>query len=407
MLLRVYREAYSGLPRAVWVLALVALVNRSGTMVLPFLALYLTSQRGYTTGEAGAFLGVYGVGSIAGSFVGGVLSDRLGPLRVQAAALCGAGIAFVVLGRATTTAAISTVLLALAVLNEAFRPANAACLATVCPPALLTRGFALNRVAINLGCAIGPVLGGLLAVVDYAWLFVVDGATCLCAALPLAALRSTAPAAGRDAPTDAAADRSPWRDRLFLACLLCASGIGFMHLQTMSTLPLYLTEGYGFREDTVGLLFAVNPVLIVLFEMVLVHRLRERPPLPLVGLGALLIGVGASLLPLGRGFAFALVAMVVWTVGEMLESPLFGGFVAARAGPTRRGAYMGLYMLAFACAVVLAPLGGTAVYERLGPTALWLGCGGLGVVIALAFWRLAHAVAREPATDPARQGNLS
>ena len=81
-LLGAYREAYSGLPRATWLLAFVALVNRSGTMVLPFLALYLTSQRGFDPDQAGLFLALYGLGSAGGTYLGGVLCDRLGALSV-------------------------------------------------------------------------------------------------------------------------------------------------------------------------------------------------------------------------------------------------------------------------------------------------------------------------------------
>ena len=45
---------------------------------------------------------------------------------------------------------------------------------------------------------------------------------------------------------------------------------------------------------------------------------------------------------------------------------------------------MGLYTVAFSTAFVIAPLGGTWVYEQLGPEALWFGLGGFGVLLFLA-----------------------
>src|SRR5687768_13891228 len=81
--LRHYRAAYAGLPREVWVLAGVLLVNRVGTMVLPFMALYLTSQLGMSAGLAGRLISVYGLGAICGAYVGGRLAAVHGALRVQ------------------------------------------------------------------------------------------------------------------------------------------------------------------------------------------------------------------------------------------------------------------------------------------------------------------------------------
>ena len=93
-----YREAYGGLPQATWLVAAVALVNRSGTMVLPFLTLYLTEKRGYETATAGLFVMVYGIGGLLGTYLGGWLTDRLGPIRVQTASLLAAAVQFFLLG---------------------------------------------------------------------------------------------------------------------------------------------------------------------------------------------------------------------------------------------------------------------------------------------------------------------
>jgi hypothetical protein len=43
-----YKEAYSGLARNNWYLALVMLINRSGTMVVPFMTIYCTRQLHFT-----------------------------------------------------------------------------------------------------------------------------------------------------------------------------------------------------------------------------------------------------------------------------------------------------------------------------------------------------------------------
>jgi predicted MFS family arabinose efflux permease len=69
-----YRNAYAGLSRSTWLLSLIMLINRSGTMVVPFMTLYLTSKMGYTVGQAGIVFGLFGVGAFCGAYFGGKLT---------------------------------------------------------------------------------------------------------------------------------------------------------------------------------------------------------------------------------------------------------------------------------------------------------------------------------------------
>jgi MFS family permease len=140
-------------------------------------------------------------------------------------------------------------------------------------------------------------------------------------------------------------------------------------------------------------------VIIVLFEMVLVHRVGIFDPLKMVGIGGLLFGLGMALLPFGTGFAFAAFSVVIWTIGEMLAFPLSAGAVANRSDESNRGVYMGLYTLSFEGAWIFAPLVGTWVYQTWGAKTLWLGCGAVGVIILIGFYGVSAAIAREPARE--------
>src|SRR5919112_875292 len=94
---RIYRLAYSGLPKPVWWLALVMLINRSGTMVIPFLTVYLTSI-GYSLNQAGLIMAVFGCGSFVGGYIGGRLTDKIGFYYVQVLSLVCNGVLFIFLG---------------------------------------------------------------------------------------------------------------------------------------------------------------------------------------------------------------------------------------------------------------------------------------------------------------------
>jgi predicted MFS family arabinose efflux permease len=392
-----YRDAFSGLPRAAWVLAAVCFVHRSGTMVMPFLALYLTARRGMTPGEAGVVLSLYGVGAGVGAFWGGRLTDRFGPLRVQVASLALAGVGFLLLGQLDRPALIRIAAFLLATAAEAFRPANSVAFAAAVEPVRWTQAFTLQRLAFNLGMTCGPALGGVLAARDYGLLFQVDGGTCLAAAALLAALgRSPLPAA---ASTEGAAGLSPWRDGPFLVFLAACTAFASVLYQFFATFPLALRELHRLAEPQIGSVYAINTVIIVLFEMILVRRLSRRRPLATAAWGALLFCGGLAMLPLARGYAFVAFTVVVWTVGEMLTLPFFQTVVAARGDERSRGSYLGSYSFAFSVAFAGAPLAGMALYELIGPVALFAGYGAIGAGLWVALRALSPRLdsSREPA----------
>ena len=408
--LHAYRDAFTGLPRGAWVLAAVCFVHRSGTMVLPFLALYLTTRRGFSAAEAGLVLSLYGLGSGAGAFLGGQATDRWGTHRVQAASLALAGVGLFVLGRLETRAAILVAMPFVAIAAEAFRPANSTAFAEQAPPERWSQAFAVRRLAVNLGMTLGPGIGGLLAARDYQLLFVVDAITCgLAAGLLVVAGRS--PAQPRPVLAAAAgpalAPRSPWRDPPYLALLGLTLCLQLVFMQVLSTYPLALRDLHAFTEPMTGSVYAINTVLIVLFEMVLVRRLASLPPLEVARWGALLMCGGFALLPFGHGYLFVALTVVVWTAGEMTTLPFFETVAAGRGDDRSRGRYLGAYNLAIALSFGLAPLIGTVIYERAGAVAFWSGCGALGVLVwaamrPVARW-LAASRAAEAAAEPRPQ----
>jgi predicted MFS family arabinose efflux permease len=154
----IYKQAYSGLSSATWWLSFVMLVNRMGTMVLPFMTLYLTESKHYSVGKAGLVVSIFGIGSICGGFIGGKLTDKFGFYYLQLSALLGGGTLFIALGQMTSLTSICVTTFFLSLVNESFRPANAAAIAHYSKEENRTRSYSLNRLAINLGWAAGGEL---------------------------------------------------------------------------------------------------------------------------------------------------------------------------------------------------------------------------------------------------------
>ena len=394
---RRYADAFSGLPGEVWVLALATLVNRAGTMVLPFLTLYLTGQFGWSPAAAGRMLALYGAGAIGGAFLGGWAADRWSPVAVQQASLLGTGVGFLALTRISSEQGFGTAMVVIALVAESYRPALLAAAGKNVPAEVRGRSMGLLRLAVNAGMTVGPALGGLLAGVNYDLLFIADACTCWAAAAVL--FLAHRHAARRRQPSRSAGDAtsqpvgSPWRDGPFVVFLGLAMVLAIVFFQINGTFPLYLHHEYGLSEAAIGGLLGLNALVVVAFEMLILHRTERLAPLAIIGPGAFLLCLGFALLPLGRGALFAAATVLVWTVGEMLTLPMTNIFVAARAGSARAGRYMGAYTMAFATAFLLAPALGLSVYDRYGGGVLWGAAGVVGGALWLGFWGLGRVLA--------------
>jgi len=399
---RSYVRAFSGLPGEVWILAFATLVNRAGTMVLPFLTLYLTGQFGWSPAAAGRMLALYGAGAIGGAFLGGWAADRWSPVAVQQLSLVGTGVGFLALTRISSERGFGIAMVVISLVAEMYRPALLAAAGKGVPVEVRGRSMGLLRLAVNAGMSIGPAVGGLLATVNYDLLFIADACTCWAAAMVLFLARRRAARRGRaqvdTAPRAVDPVGSPWRDGPFVVFLGLAMVLAVVFFQINGTFPLYLHHEYGLSEAGIGGLLGLNALVVVACEMLILHRIERLPPLAVIGPGAFLLCLGFALLPLGRGALYAAGTVLVWTVGEMLSLPMANIFVAARAGTARSGRYMGAYTMSFATAFLIAPALGLAVYERLGGGALWGAAGAVGGALWVGFWALGRVLASPPAS---------
>ena len=398
-----YRDAYAGVPRGAWLLALAEFINRCGFMVLVFLNIYLTRHLGFSLLQAGRILSAYGLGSIAGGYLGGHLCDQIGIRKVQIWSLILSGFLLIGMGYLSSYAPLLLFLFLYGLVSAAIFPANDTAMSRFCSGEKRSKGFALRRLASNLGITFGPVIGGFLILLDYRWLFWADGLTTLASAVVLAVLLKTVPAGmvagSNDQPHGS---RSPWRDGPFLAFMGLFLVLMVVFSQFFSTFTLYLNTTYGLRENRIGTIWAVNTILIVLIEMVLIHALRRRSEMKIIALGAAFIGIGYGLLPFGRGYGYAAFTVIVWTMGEILTMPLTATVTAARAGASA-GRYMGVLSLTFSLAWFIAPFAGNWLYAKIGGDALWTLAGGIGLLTAGGIWALrgALAVSKPPEGDAA------
>jgi MFS family permease len=378
------RQAAGGLPRQFWFLWAGTLINRIGSFVVIFLAIYLTGERHFSQSQAGLVLGLYGVGGAIGTTAGGVLADRWGRRPTMLTAQFGAAALMLTLGFAHAYGQILLVTFLLGLFAEAVRPAFSAMMVDVVPDRDRVRAFSLNYWAVNLGFALAAIGAGLAAKADYLLLFVVDaGTTLVTAVISVIFLAETRPVRALVArATPRGGMGTVLRDRIFVGFLLLNLGSVIVMMQHMSTLPIAMTAD-GLSAATFGWVIAVNGVLIVLGQLFIPKLIEGHPRYRVLALATLVIGVGFGLVAFADSVWFFAFTVVIWTLGEMLQSPSNASTIAALSPLALRGRYQGLNSLSWSAGTALAPILGGFTQEHLGDATLWIGCFAVCALVAV------------------------
>lgn len=392
--INLYRNAYTGLTRRTWLLALVMLINRSGTMVLAFMTLYI-NHIGYSTEMAGLVVGIYGIGSLVGAFIGGKISDRFGFYYTQFFSLFCGGLLFITLGQMKTYVSICVCTFFLAMVNESFRPANATAIAHYSTPQNRTQAFSINRLAINLGWGVGAGLGGFLASVNYYLLFWVDGFTNIFAALLLLWVLPRVSVSQQQNLSKISEKRVSVKpahtDSTFLYFIGLQVLFSICFFQLFTTIPLYFKSDLHINEFWIGIIMAMNGVIIALVEMVIVFKLEgTRPYLRLITYGTIVMAISFFVLnlPFINGFIVAVLFMLLMTVAEMVSMPFMNSYYISRSTEANRGQYAGYYTMAWSAAQVIGSTSGTQVAHAIGFNNLWWITGGICLLTALGYQKL-------------------
>lgn len=387
---RTYRNAYSGLSKETWLLSLIMLINRSGTMVVPFLTLYLTEKMGFSVGKSGIVFGLFGAGAFSGAWLGGKLTDKLGFYPVQVMTLIGGGIMFLVLGQMKTYPLICIFTYLLGFVNEAFRPANSTAIASFSNEENRTRSYALNRLAINLGWALGSAAGGFLASINYELLFWVDGVTNIFAALLLLLLINPKGNAAFKKKDVSVKGPSAMVDKSYITFVLVTTLFAVCFFQLFNNMPLFFKKELHLSERFIGVVMSANGLIIALVEMVLVYKLEgRRKRLTYISFGVCMTGIAFWMLniPIAPALVASLMMLVV-TFGEIFSLPFMNTYWTERASDNNRGQYAALYAMAWSAAQTAGPMLGAQLADVAGFTTLWWVVGGVCITAAFLFGQL-------------------
>ena len=366
----------SQLPHVVRVLVVARAVNRLGAFTLPFLALLLTQEHGWTTAAAGAMLTGFGLAAIPSRLLGGRLAETRGRRTTMVLGLTGCAVSQLALAGATSTAATVAAVLALGLCFEIYEPPNQALIADHVRLEDQPAAHGMMAAALAGSAVAAGVIATLLAGVDLRWLFVADAISCLgCALIVLRAVppdvRGIPPRGASRALPRLPAERSPWRDGRLLVLLGVQTCFAVVYLQSTIALPLSLVER-GQQAWTLGVLLVASALTMIAATPVMRRapfRSWTRPTQ--LRVGYLTLGAGLAGYAVAGSLPAYVAASAVAAVGDLFLMGVLLTVVAGLAPPRGRARYLAVFGLSWGIAAILAPTIGIAMLSSLGVAATW------------------------------------
>ena len=381
-----YINNFRGFSREIWILTFITFINRAGMMVLPFLSKYLKEDLHFSYDEVGWILVAFGLGSMLGSWLGGKLADKIGFYKIMVFSLFTSGLMLWGLQFITSFWGLCIGMFSIMAVADMFRPAMFVSLGAYAKPENRTRALTLVRLAVNLGFAVGPALGGLIIMgIGYKGLFWVDGASCILAITVFALLVKEKKANTKHINAVNEPVVSVFKDRIFWIFLFVCFATSMIFFQLFTTLPLYHHIKYNLTEVQTGLLMMLNGLLIFLMEMPIVSIVERKNirKLKIIFWGSIMMTLSFVALLFDAWVGVLIVSIIFMTFGEMFIFPFSNSFALSRAPKGHEGRYMALFTMSFSLAHIMSAKLGLGISSVYGYQINWVFMGACGLLAAI------------------------
>lgn len=405
-MLKNLQKTYHEYPKRFWAMAAARFVDGIGaTLIFPFFALYITQKFGVGMTQAGILIGVFSFSGLIGNMLGGALADRFGRRFMVLFGLVISAVSSVTMGLANDLALFYGLAVLVGLLSDIAGPAWQAMAADILPEKQRSEGFGVLRVVSNLAWIIGPSIGGLMASRSYLLLFILDAVASVITAIliyrliaetrPQAALSET----GESAPSESLLQTfrgygKVLSDRIYMIYVVVSMLMLVVYLQMYNALSVYLRDVHGIDPQRYGFILSTSAITVILFQFWVTRRIKDRPPMLMLALGAAFYMVGFSMYGFVSAYALFLLAMVLITIGEMITLPVGQALAANFAPEDMRGRYMAIFGMSWAIPSTVGPTLAGLILDNFNPNYLWYASGVLCLLAVLGFLWL-HGAAQE------------
>ncbi len=395
--LRTTRGKY---PAQFWLLVIGMFISTVGTsMIWPFMTIYVSERLDLPLTEVAGIITLNGLVALFASFIAGPITDRFGRKWIMVFSLLGNGLTYLLLSQAGTLPTITILFALRGLFQPLYRVATNAMVSDLIPHEKRADAFAILRTGNNAGMAIGPAIGGFVVVTSYTTSFVA-AAVALASYGLLIAFRAheTIPTNEISEP-QAQTSRKGYshiiRDKQFLSFLFAFTLFRICTAMLWVLLAVYVKQNYQVLESQYGLIQVTNAAMVVLFQIGVTSITRRYLPLPVMAVGTLVYAIGVGTIALGQGFWGFWLSLIVITMGELMVMPTSNTFVADLAPLDMRGRYMAAFAFAPGVGRSIAPLIGGILNDQIGPKAIWIGGGVIGLASALSYFLISRKYSPE------------
>jgi len=396
-----FKRSYREYPGPFKVLVLATFIDRLGAFLLfPFFAIYITNRFGVDLIQVGFLFSVFSAGNIIGGIIGGALADIYGRRAMILIGLIASGVSSILMGLVDDLNIFYILAAFMGLLGNFGGPARQAMVADLLPKEKQSEGFGILRVAVNLSATVGPILGGFIATQSYLFLFIADAVSSLITGFIVFFVIPETKPEKKEGEAEETVVRTmigykevlkDWKYMLFLSVSAITV---IVYMQMNATLSVFLWDVYKFPLQSFGILLSMNAVMVVVFQLWISRKLSKYSPMKVMAVGTLFYMVGFGMYGFISESYLFFIAMVIITIGEMIEMPVGQTTAAFFAPEDKRGRYMAIFGFHWAIPSLFGVLLAGLVTVYVGPNWVWYFAGLLSLFAAVGFWLL-HGVTKK------------
>lgn len=401
------RKIYLEFPRKFWIVVGVSFIDVvGGTLLFPFLSLYITQKFQVGMTQAGAVLGLFSIFGLVGGMIGGALTDKFGRRNLIIFGLVFSALSTLSLGFVQQFATLFPLVVVIGLLSNIAGPAHSAMIADILPEKKRQEGFGILRVVFNMSWIIGPSIGGFIANRSFFALFVIDAIiSSVVAVLFYFLISETKPeTAPTEKPESLLSTFKGYgvvlRDYAFMGFLAAGILMGSVYTQLYNSLSVYLRDNHGIQPQGYGFLLTVSAITVILFQFWITRAIKRRPPFLLMAFGTVFYMLGFSMFGFVSTFVLFALAVFIITVGEMIIVPTSQTLAANFAPVEMRGRYMAFFGLVWSLPAAFGPGAAGLILDNYNPNLLWYIGGGLCALSVLGYLALHQRLGKQERFAP-------
>ena len=367
------------LSKSVFICLLLIFLNAMAQMITLLVSLFL-HKFGFMISDIGIVITFFGIGSLIGGYIGGIISDRFSSVMIIKISLIGNSILIGVFPIFHKIIFLCFCVFFMGIFNSSFRPASIISLLESNRKLSESQLLSYRRVAVNLGFSLGAaVLGYIYNKNNYAPFIAMSVILFISFILSNSLI---AQKTKKEIEEIISGSRIPNNYIFIILNIVMIITLVILN-QNQTTYAIYLESFASFSIKDISFLFSISGVIIVLFQIPIGYSLDKLSYSIACFYGTIFLTIGIGMTSIIDNYFLAIISCIFWTFGEMILFPTILPYIL-KTSQYKRGKTMGIYQASFSIGGLIAPMSGTLIYNY-SPNLLWNISLILGIICGIVF----------------------